>query len=353
MPNPREPLVVALLGTPEVSAATLYGFFDVLAGACRDWQVVHGALDDAPPSPFHPCVITRDGLPFTAANGVRITPDFGFAECPPPAIVCITDLMLPPGVELGDRYEAEAQWIRERHAAGALIASACSGALLLAHTGLLDGLEGTSHWAYCEALRRRYPRTQWHPERGLVATGEGQRILMAGSGTAWHQLVLALIARHAGAEAAMQVARVNLLDWSTTSPIAYASLLSGTRNPDPVITRCQQWVASNYHCESPVTRMAAHSGLSERTFKRRFAQATGMSPIEYVHTLRLEEAKQMLEASDAPIEAIAAEVGYQDPSFFGRLFRRRVALSPAQYRRRFGSLKRRLSDAAQAQGSGS
>ena len=103
MPNPREPLVVALLGTPEVSAATLYGFFDVLAGACRDWQVVHGALDDAPPSPFHPCVITRDGLPFTAANGVRITPDFGFAECPPPAIVCITDLMLPPGVELGDR----------------------------------------------------------------------------------------------------------------------------------------------------------------------------------------------------------------------------------------------------------
>jgi transcriptional regulator GlxA family with amidase domain len=76
-----------------------------------------------------------------------------------------------------------------------------------------------------------------------------------------------------------------------------------------------------------------------------------MSPIEYVHTLRLEEAKQMLEASDAPIEAIAFEVGYQDASFFGRLFRRRVALTPAQYRRRFGNLKRRLSAAQSPIGS--
>ena len=92
--------------------------------------------------------------------------------------------------------------------------------------------------------------------------------------------------------------------------------------------------------------MVALSGLPERTFKRRFAQATGMSPLEYVHTLRLEEAKQMLEAGDTPVEAIAFEVGYQDPSFFTRLFRRKVLMSPAQYRRRFGALKGRLRDAA-------
>ncbi|MEZ5603046.1 MAG: helix-turn-helix transcriptional regulator [Burkholderiaceae bacterium] len=91
--------------------------------------------------------------------------------------------------------------------------------------------------------------------------------------------------------------------------------------------------------------MVALSGPPERTFKRRFAQATGMSPIEYVHTLRLEEAKQMLEAGDDPVEAVALEVGYQDASFFSRLFRRRVALTPAQYRRRFGGLKRRLAAA--------
>jgi transcriptional regulator GlxA family with amidase domain len=94
--------------------------------------------------------------------------------------------------------------------------------------------------------------------------------------------------------------------------------------------------------------MVALSGLPERTFKRRFGKATGMSPLEYVHTLRLEEAKQMLESGDAPIEAIAVEVGYQDASFFSRLFRRKVALTPAQYRRRFKPLSERLRDAVPA-----
>ena len=85
------------------------------------------------------------------------------------------------------------------------------------------------------------------------------------------------------------------------------------------------------------------SGLSDRTFNRRFAAATGMSPMDYVHTLRLEEAKQMLETTDDPVEAIANQVGYEDTSYFGRLFHRKVGITPAQYRRRFGSLRRALS----------
>ena len=92
--------------------------------------------------------------------------------------------------------------------------------------------------------------------------------------------------------------------------------------------------------------MVALSGLPERTFKRRFAQAAGMSPLEYVHTLRLEEAKQMLESTDLPVEVVAGEVGYQDASFFGRLFRRRVALTPAAYRKRFGGRGASLRQAA-------
>ena len=101
-------------------------------------------------------------------------------------------------------------WLRERHAAGAVLACACSGAVLLARTGLLDDLDATSHWAYCETLQREHPRTRWHAERGLVVAGEGQRLVMAGSGVAWHVLVLYLIARFAGPQEAMQVARINL-----------------------------------------------------------------------------------------------------------------------------------------------
>jgi transcriptional regulator GlxA family with amidase domain len=336
----KKPITVALLGTHAVTAATLYGFYDALAGTRRDWQMLHGNRDV--PSPFRPLVVSRDGLPFEAGNGVRITPDASFADCPRPDIVCVTDLLIPPGAPVGDMYEAEVQWMRAAWEAGATLCSSCSGALLLARTGLLDGHDATSHWAYCDLLAREYPRTRWQAERGLVVAGPEQRLLMAGSGVAWHMLALALIARFASPEEAMQVARVYLFDLNETSALAHASLTRGTRAEDPLVARCQLWAASNYRGESPVAQLVAMSGVPERTFKRRFTIATGMSPIEYIHTLRLEEAKQMLESTDLPVEAVAVEVGYQDASFFGRLFRRKVALTPAQYRRRFGALNRQL-----------
>ena len=93
------------------------------------------------------------------------------------------------------------------------------------------------------------------------------------------------------------------------------------------------------------------SGLAERSFKRRFQQAIGMPPLEYVHTVRLEEAKHMLEAGSESIEAIVNEVGYEDPGFFSRLFRRSVNLTPAQYRKRFGALRRALATSGATPGS--
>jgi len=339
-----KPTVVALLAMPEVTAATLYGFYDALSSAGRDWRLLHGQQPGTPL--FRPVIVSHDGQPVVGANGVRIQADTSFAGCPPPDVVCVTDVAVMPGQPLDACYDPAVAWLRERHAAGAVIACACSGALLLARTGLLDDLDATSHWAYCETLQRDHPRTRWHAERGLVVAGEGQRLVMAGSGVAWHVLVLYLIARFAGPQEAMHVARINLMELNATSPVAYASLTHGAQSTDPLILRCQQWAAMNYQVESPVTQMVALSGLPERTFKRRFTQVTGMSPLEYVHVLRLEEAKQMLEAGDEPIEAIAVEVGYQDTSFFGRLFRRKVALSPAQYRRRFKPLGAQLRAAA-------
>jgi transcriptional regulator GlxA family with amidase domain len=343
----KRPITVALLAMPGVTAATLYGFHDCLSGVHRDWSMLHGGKAE---SPFRSLIVSRDGAPLEAANGVRIAPDASFAACGSPDVVCVTDIAVPPGEPLGDAYDNEVAWLRERHAQGAILASSCSGAVLLARTGLLDGLDATSHWAYCEALRREYPRTRWHPERGLLFAGVGQRIVMAGSGIAWHQLVMALISRFAGAEAAMQVARINLIDWAATSPIAYASLRHGAQASDPAVGAAQAWAAEHYRHEAPVAHMIAVSGLAERTFKRRFAQATGMAPLDYVHHLRLEEAKQMLESGGASIESIAFEVGYRDASFFNRLFRRKVMMSATQYRRRFGGLRSRLQEVGSALG---
>jgi len=338
------PVTVALLATPDVGAATLYGFYDTLLSTRRDWQTLHGRAPE--PSPFRPLIVSRDGRPLAIANGVQLVPDVSFADCPPPDVVCVTDLAVAPGTPLGTDYAAEVAWLRAAWEQGATLASACSGALLLAATGLLDGEDATSHWAYCDHLARAYPDTRWHAERGLIVAGPQGRLVMAGSGVAWHMLVLALIARFASPDDAMQVARINLLGAHDTSPMAYASLTRGGRAEDPLVSRCQLWAADHYAVESPVTQMVALSGLAERTFKRRFAQATGMSPLEYVHTLRLEEAKLLLETTELSVEAVAGEVGYQDTSFFGRLFQRKVALTPAQYRRRFGDLNRQLRRAA-------
>lgn len=347
MPADRgQTITVALLGTPAASAATLYGFLDLLSSTRRDWQMLHGG--PLVESPFRPLVVTRDGQPFTAGNDVRITPQASFAGCPHPDIVCITDLMVLPGEDVGAMFDEEVQWLLQAWKAGATLCSSCSGAMLLARTGLLDGVEATSHWAYCDFLARDFPRTRWNPERSLVVTGEDGRIMMAGSGASWHMLALALIARFASPGEAMQVARVNLLGTSEVSAIAYASLTRGGLADDPLVSQCQVWAASNYRVESPVARLVALSRLPERTFKRRFTEATGMSPLEYVHTLRLEEAKQLLESTHLPVEAIAVEVGYQDASFFSRLFRRKVALTPANYRRRFGALRSQLRQVASA-----
>lgn len=140
----------------------------------------------------------------------------------------------------------------------------------------------------------------------------------------------------------MQVARINLIDWHSIGQQPFASLARSRQLDDALIGRCQSWIADHYDEPAPVAAMVRLSGLAERSFKRRFHLATGMSPLEYVHALRLEEAKQMLEAGDLPIETVAREVGYEDSGFFNRLFRRHVNLSPAQYRKRFGALRRTL-----------
>jgi transcriptional regulator GlxA family with amidase domain len=102
-----------------------------------------------------------------------------------------------------------------------------------------------------------------------------------------------------------------------------------------VIGRCQEWLADHYREPQPVTRMVAQSGLPERTFKRRFKTATGYAPIGYVQALRIEEAKQMLETTGEPTDVVAHAAGYDDPSFFCRLFKRMTEVTPARYRQRY------------------
>ena len=338
--NKNKKVNVAILAVPEVTASALYGMFDLFASAGRDWSFITGGI--AGESRMQPYVVSAQRSGFRGANDIWIRPDHAFDDCPAPAIICIPDFFIVPGETCAGRFEAEIAWLRKCHAAGATLASVCAGVVLLAEAGLLDGLDATIHWAYSKSLTANYPSIRVYPDRALVISGAGQCIITAGGGTSWHDLALFLIGRFVGLKEAMEVAKTYLVDWHDMGQQPFASLLIAKQVTDALIARCQQWITAHYTEPSPVTAMVKSSGLPERSFIRRFSKATGMAPLDYVHSLRLEEAKRMLETNDLAVEAIANEVGYEDASFFGRLFRRKIGLTPTQYRRRFGSLRRAL-----------
>ena len=340
MTDVRGVLKVAIVGVPEVTASTLYGLFDLFSSPGRDFQFI--TTGEPGPQRMNPMIVgrTRDG--FVAANGVTITPRHDFDDCPQPDIVCIPDFFVNPGDSVAGLYEPEAKWLKLVHARGAILASACSGAVLLGEAGLLANCDATIHWGYVKTLTNNYPNVNVKLQQSLVLSGEAQRIVMAGGGSSWQDLALYLIARHVGLKEAIEVAKVYMLQWHDLGQKPFASLMSFRQTNDALINRCQAWVAENYATPSPVAAMIEVSQLPERSFMRRFREATGLTPLDYVQALRLEEAKQMLETGDQAVEAIANEVGYEDASFFGRLFRRKVGLTPAQYRLRFGSLRRAL-----------
>lgn len=331
---------IAILTTSETSASVVYGMFDLFKSVGRDWpMVVNGSAGDPL---LEPVIVSRQGGVVIAGNGVPIHVHRRLAECADPAVICIPELMLAPDEQLDGRFDDEVAWVRACHGAGALVGTACSGAILLAEAGLLDGQDATTHWAFCDLLQKRHPTVRVRPQRALVASGEGQRLVMAGGGSSWMDLALYLIGRLAGIEEAVQVARLNLIDWHHVGQQPFARLARSCQVADAAIGRCQAWTAENYAVDAPVAAMVQLSGLPERSLQRRFKLATGMTPLEYVHTLRLEEAKHLLETTGQPVEAVAEQVGYDDAAFFARLFRRKVNLSPAQYRRRFAGLRSAL-----------
>jgi transcriptional regulator GlxA family with amidase domain len=335
---------VAILAMPDSGASVVFGMYDLFMSAGRDWDMI--AQGRPGPSVMQPMIVARQAGPFEVGNGVRMHAHRSLEECGRPDIVCVPEINVPPQKFDGKGFDAEIAWLKRSYEQGAVIAAACSGAMLLAEAGLLEGQEATTHWAYCDVMERRYPSVRLHAQRALVVTGDAQRLIMAGGGTSWLDLALYLIARVSNVETAMQVAKLNLIDWHAIGQQPFARLARTRQVDDAIIGRCQEWIANHYHETAPVQSMVRLSGLAERSFKRRFEQSTGMSPLEYVHTLRLEEAKHLLETGDRSVESIAGDVGYEDAGFFGRLFRRKVNMTPALYRKRFQSMRKSLETGA-------
>ena len=325
-----------VVGSRLAGSAVLFSILDVLASVGRDWAMLHG-IPAAEPV-FQVGLRTLDGEPYRDINGRKITPDAKLDEQPVPEVIIVPDLMFAPESGLPDDFATMADWISDAHARGAIVASVCSGAVLLGMAGLLDGKEATTHWGYADMLGQNFPKVNVCRERILVPTGEGHRVITAGGMSAWEDLMLYLIGRFAGAEEARRIAKIYLIDPHLDGQLIYASLTSARQHNDQLIAGAQVWAAQHYDTPSPVAAMAERSGMTERGFHRRFRKATGQAPVEYIQTLRVEEAKQLLETTAAPIDEIAAEVGYTEPSSFRSAFRKRVGVSASAYRKKWQAL---------------
>lgn len=327
------PLRVSLLALPETTSGTIYGLHEVFASVGTAWRDATG--EDIPVRGIEARLVSRDGNSFVAATGLPITPQGSFRGAPEPDIVIITDLALAPGSTPRGRWPDEAAWLRERHQAGAIICSVCTGSLFLAEAGLLDGLEATSHWSATRLFATHYPQVKLRPERILCPAGPDHQIITGGGPGAWSELALYLIARFCHPAEAVRMAKIFLMGDRSEGQLPFAALGKAARHEDAAIARCQEWVAGHYDQANPVANMAALSGLPERTFKRRFRAATGYTPISYVQALRIEEAKHVLETTPESTDAVAHQVGYDDPSYFRRLFKRMTGVTPARYRQRY------------------
>ncbi|ASM75451.1 HTH-type transcriptional regulator CdhR (plasmid) [Pseudosulfitobacter pseudonitzschiae] len=326
----------AVIGSRIAGTSVLFSILDILASVGRDWEMLHG-LPTAEPI-FHVTLRTLDGAPYWDINGRKITPDAALAERPVPDFIIVPDLLFDPNTGLPEDFAPVAEWINGAYARGAIVTSVCSGAVLLGAAGLLDGKGATTHWGYADMLGRAFPHVKVCRERILIPAGDGHRVITAGGTSAWADLMLYLIGRFAGADEARRIAKIYLIDPHSDGQLSYASLTAGGQHDDQLVADAQIWAAQNYDTSSPVAAMAARSQLTERGFSRRFKKATGQAPASYVQTLRVEEAKQLLETTAMPIDDIAAEVGYSEPSSFRSAFRKHVGISASAYRKKWRAL---------------
>jgi transcriptional regulator GlxA family with amidase domain len=331
MRRQREPLHVSLVATPDAQVSPLSGLYETL----NAFGLLANFEPDVPTRPFAVEIVAPDARPATGASGLPLGAHRSCAEIERTDIAIVPLMMVNGPDWIPGRYPEVVEWLRGMHRGGASLCSACTGVLLLAETGLLDGREATIHWAFAPTFRGNFPKVRLRPEEALVAAGDRGEFVMTGGVTSWHDLALHLIARHVGPGSAHAMARLMMLQWHSEGQAPYVAFAPRRDHGDGLVLRLQRWLDAHYMAANPVEEMVRLAGLPRRSFERRFARATSLSPIAYVQAQRVEMAKRRLERTDAPVEEIARDVGYENPAFFRRLFRRATRLTPAAYRRRF------------------
>lgn len=314
---------VTLLLADHCSAASATMALEILRAA--------NLFADAGEPLFEVVVASYDGLPVPSLSGQALQAEVALEQ------VARTDLVLIPGFlftlrEALPGFHRYCDWLRQQHAQGAVLAAMCTATFMLAEADLLGGTRATTHWAFAELFRRRYPDALLD-ERQILC--EDNRLISSGGASAAVDLLLHLVRRFASLELAQLCSRYLLIDNVRSEQSSYVLWSMPKSHGDADILRVQNWLDEHFGQPLLIDELAGRFGFGVRNFKRRFKEATGYTPLAYLQTLRLEKAKQLLETTRMSLDSITFAVGYEDSNSFRRLFQQRVGLLPAAYRKKF------------------
>lgn len=290
-------------------------------------EVFTGA-EQRTPGTYRVRTASLDGGPVRTSSGLVLVPDGALTAMPDP------DTLLVPGGQ-GTRGPDPrlTDWLRAHGPRARRLVSVCTGAILLAAAGLLDGRRATTHWAYCDKLARDHPAVAVDPEPIYVRDGN---VATSAGVTSGIDLALALVEEDLDREVALTVARhlVVFLRRPGNQAQFSAQLAAQTARRDP-LREVQRWITEHPAGDLTVESLAARARLSPRHFARAFREETGTTPGRYVDRVRLEHARRLLEDTGAGVEEVSRASGYGTPEAMRRAFVRALGTAPAEYRRRF------------------
>jgi transcriptional regulator GlxA family with amidase domain len=309
-------------------ASTAIGPIEVFHSAGSLWNALKG---EAPEPRFRVTVASLDGQAVTSPYSVRLLPQVSIRS------VKHADMIIVPssGLDLENQFARHAAlfpWLRKKAAQGAHIAGCCTGAAYLAEAGLLDGREATTHWASADDFRRRYPKVDWRPEKLIT---EDRRMLCSGGVYSSMDLSLYLVEKFCGHEIALQCAKALLINMPRANQSGYAVLPLTRAHDDDKVRTAEAYMEKNYARNISIERLARDLSMSPRNFIRRFKRATGRLPGNYLQTMRVAIAKEMLEDGARSVQVVSAAVGYEDAAFFRGIFKRCTGMTPGEYRENF------------------
>jgi transcriptional regulator GlxA family with amidase domain len=292
-------------------------------------EVLRAATKIHPPG-YEVTIVAPDEGPLRTST-VTMVPDLPIDACRFPIDTLI--VAGGTGTHRAEDDEGLIDWIRAAAERSRRVTSVCTGAFLLARAGLLDGRRATTHWASCADLAARYPAVTVEPDPIFVHDGN---VATSAGVTAGMDLALALVEEDLGREVALEAARWLVLFLKRPGGQAQFSAQLAAQTADRAPLReLQAWIPDHLDQDLSVPALACRSAMSERNFARVFRRETGMTPAAYVEAARVESARIALETGDLPVESVARQAGFGTVETMRRAFRRRVGVSPVDYRTRF------------------